>query len=240
MEYATALLLAEIAFENYASLSPDFPKQVDAMLARLDAARAGRPTAASGAPMLDEMSKRAQERVLLAQVGREIQANLRHMEQVLDAFFRDNSKRAELATLAKDSQQIRGALRILGLDDADRLLELCQQQIETYADPETRGQQRGPRAPRRIAVGPGLLHRGGRAAASRPRPADRAAASRKRLGEAPRARAVERPTRSRPRSPSCAPRCRALVAEVRHAPARRRGARRPEAASSPDCATTPS
>ncbi len=137
MEYATALLLAESAFENYSNLSPDFPKQVDAMLSRLDAARAGRPTAASGAPMLDEMSKRAQERVLLAQVGREIQANLRHMEQVLDAFFRDNGKRADLATLGKDSQQIRGALRILGLDDADRLLELCQQQIETYANPDT-------------------------------------------------------------------------------------------------------
>jgi chemosensory pili system protein ChpA (sensor histidine kinase/response regulator) len=136
MEYATALLLAESAFENYASLSADFPKQVDAMVLRLDAARAGRPSAASGAPMLDEMSKRAQERVLLAQVGREIQANLRHMEQVLDAFFRDNTKRADLASLAKDSQQIRGALRILGLDEADRLLGLCQQQIETYADPD--------------------------------------------------------------------------------------------------------
>ena len=136
MEFATALLLAESAFENYTSLSPEFPKQVDVMLARLDAARAGRPTAASGAPVLDEMSKRAQERVLLAQVGREIQANLRHMEQVLDAFFRDNTKRADLTALGKDSQQIRGALRILGLENADRLLGLCQQQIETYANPE--------------------------------------------------------------------------------------------------------
>jgi len=132
MEYATALLLAESAFENYTSLSGDFPRQVDAMLARLDAARTGRAAAAS-APMLDEMSKRAQERVLLAQVGREIQANLRHMEQVLDAFFRDHGKRADLATLAKDSAQIRGALRMLGLDDAHRLLELCQEQIDTYA-----------------------------------------------------------------------------------------------------------
>jgi chemosensory pili system protein ChpA (sensor histidine kinase/response regulator) len=137
MEYATALLLAESAFENYTSLSSEFPRQVDAMLARLDAARQGRQAAASGAPMLDEMSKRAQERVLLAQVGRDIQANLRHMEQVLDAFFRDNAKRAELATLAKDSAQIRGALRILGLDDADRLLGLCEEQIATYADPDT-------------------------------------------------------------------------------------------------------
>ena len=47
------------------------------------------------------MSKRAQERMLLSQVGREIRANLRHMEQVLDAFFRDNAKRAELTSLGK-------------------------------------------------------------------------------------------------------------------------------------------
>ncbi len=137
MEYATALLLAESAFENYTSLAADFPRQVDAMLARLEAARQGRQAATAGAPMLDEMSKRAQERVLLAQVGREIQANLRRMEQVLDAFFRDNAKRADLATLAKDSAQIRGALRILGLTEADRLLGLCEEQIATYADPET-------------------------------------------------------------------------------------------------------
>ncbi|MFO1306388.1 MAG: Hpt domain-containing protein [Burkholderiales bacterium] len=136
MEYATALLLAERAFENYSNLSPDFPRQVDAMLARLDAVRSGRAAPTSGAPMLDEMSKRAQERVLLAQVGREIQVNLRHMEQVLDAFFRDNAKRADLASLAKDSAQIRGALRILGLAEADRLLELCEQQIAQYADPD--------------------------------------------------------------------------------------------------------
>ena len=136
MEFATALLLAESAFENYTSLSPEFAKQVDAMLARLDAAQAGRE-AEAGAPVLDEMSRRAQERALLSQVMREVQANLRHMEQVLDAFFRDSSKRADLAGLAKDSQQIRGALRMLDLNDADRLLALCQTQIEAYADPTT-------------------------------------------------------------------------------------------------------
>ncbi|HSQ81600.1 MAG TPA: Hpt domain-containing protein [Casimicrobiaceae bacterium] len=136
MEFATAFLLAESAFENYTNLSPDFAKQVDAMLARLDAAQAGREADGS-APVLDEMSRRAQERALLSQVMREVQVNLRHMEQVLDAFFRDSSKRADLAGLAKDSQQIRGALRMLDLDDADRLLALCQSQIETYADSAT-------------------------------------------------------------------------------------------------------
>ena len=142
MEFATALLLAESAFENFSRLSPDFAGQVDAMLGRLDAASAGKP-AAQGAPVLDEMSRRAQERVLLGQVMREVQANLRHMEQVLDAFFRDHTRRGELATLAKDSQQIRGAMRILDLHDADRLLGLCQTQIESYADPDTPAGEEG-------------------------------------------------------------------------------------------------
>ena len=43
----------------------------------------------------------------------------------------------ELATLGKDSLQIRGALRMLEQDDAERLLGLCQEQIDSYANPET-------------------------------------------------------------------------------------------------------
>src|SRR4029450_11624899 len=39
MEYATGMLLAESALENYARLSPEFPKQVVAMLSRLGAGR---------------------------------------------------------------------------------------------------------------------------------------------------------------------------------------------------------
>jgi chemosensory pili system protein ChpA (sensor histidine kinase/response regulator) len=134
MEYATGLLLAESLVENFASLSPEVPKQVDAMIARLDPSQ---PATRAAAPVLDEMARRAQERLLLAQVAREIQANLRHMEQVLDAFFRDHDKRADLATLARDSAQIMGALKILGLDHAERLLTLCQEQIEEYAKPDT-------------------------------------------------------------------------------------------------------
>ena len=81
MDYATGLLLAESVVENFAALSPEVPKQVDAMIARLDPSK---PATHAAAPVLDEMARRAQERLLLAQVAREIQANLRHMEQVLD------------------------------------------------------------------------------------------------------------------------------------------------------------
>ena len=136
MEYATGMLLAESAVENFGNLSGEFPKQVEAMMARLDAAQASRPMPAATAPILDEMFRRAHERMLLTQVAREIQVNLRHMEQVLDAFFRDHEKRADLATLGKDSQQIRGALKMLGQDDAERLLGLCQDQIDSYGDPD--------------------------------------------------------------------------------------------------------
>ena len=136
MEYATAMLLAENAVDKFGNLSSEFPKQVDAMMARLDAAQASRAIPEATAPILDEMFRRAQERVLLTQVAREIQVNLRRMEQVLDAFFRDHTKRAELATLSKDSQQIRGALKMLGQDDAECLLGLCQEQIDSFGDPD--------------------------------------------------------------------------------------------------------
>jgi chemosensory pili system protein ChpA (sensor histidine kinase/response regulator) len=132
-EYATALLLAERAFENYGKLAPDFAQQVDAMLVRLDAARVGRVPPRGGAPLFDAMNKR----VLLGQVGREIHVNLHRMEDALDAFFRDNSKRVALASLPEDSRQIRGALRILGLEDADHLMALCEQQIQAFANPAT-------------------------------------------------------------------------------------------------------
>jgi chemosensory pili system protein ChpA (sensor histidine kinase/response regulator) len=91
MEYATAMLLAENAVDKSGNLSSEFPKQVEAMMARLDAAQASRPIPAATAPILDEMFRRAHERLLLTQVAREIQVNLRRMEQVLDAFFRDHA-----------------------------------------------------------------------------------------------------------------------------------------------------
>ncbi len=137
MEYATGLLLAESAVTRYGSLASNFPKQVAAMRTRLEAARESRPIPAGTGALIDGIFRRAQERVLLAQVAREIQANLRHVEQVLDAFFRDTTKRAEIATLGRDLHQIRGALTMLEQDDAGQLLGLCQAKIESYANPDT-------------------------------------------------------------------------------------------------------
>ena len=132
MEFATALLLADSTIEHFGSISPELPQQIDAMLARIDAAQQNKPTPLiAGAPLLDEMARRAQERLPAGASRAKFRPTSATWSRC-STLFRDNSKRAELATLAGDSRQIAGALKMLGLDSAERLLELCQQPREEY------------------------------------------------------------------------------------------------------------
>ena len=136
METATALLLAENAIDNFARLSVEFAHQVGVMVARLKAAVAG--TGVDGiaeVPLLDEMSRRAQEKLLISQVVTEIKNNLHQIELALDAFFRDDSKRSELAGLDKPVRQIVGALTMLSQDKAVVVLTEAAIQIKKFADP---------------------------------------------------------------------------------------------------------
>ncbi|MDP1652456.1 MAG: Hpt domain-containing protein, partial [Rhodocyclaceae bacterium] len=141
MEIATALLLAENALENYEQLGADFPQQVETVIERLGALMRGEMLTGMSAPHLDEMSRRAQERLLLSQVAREILNNLAQAEQTLDAFFRDASRREELSALAGPLKQIEGALVILGQDKAVSLLRDCEVRIKAFADPDALPQQ---------------------------------------------------------------------------------------------------
>ena len=109
MEVATAILLLQNAQENFKRLGTDFAQQVDLMVARLYACIAGRPAAADEEiPLLDEMTRRAQEKLLISQVAREIQNNLAQVEQALDAFFRDPAKAHDLSGLNGQIKQIGG------------------------------------------------------------------------------------------------------------------------------------
>ncbi len=134
MEVATALLLVENAVDNFGGLGEEFAQQADLMHTRLQAAVKGE-VAPAGAPVpvLDEMSRRAQERLLMAQVVSEIQASLRAIEQALDAFFRDAEKRGELATLDKPVRQVLGALTMLNEDRAAAALSTCAAEIQRFA-----------------------------------------------------------------------------------------------------------
>jgi chemosensory pili system protein ChpA (sensor histidine kinase/response regulator) len=133
MELATALLLADNAVENFARLDEAFPHQVEIVDLRLAALRRGETLAAQDLPMLGEMSHLAQEKLLLAQVVREIQTNLGHIEQTLDGYFRDPSRHAELAQLSVPIMQVNGALAMLGQDRAAALLRESAQQVAAFA-----------------------------------------------------------------------------------------------------------
>ncbi len=137
MEIATALLLAESALENYEQLGADFPQQVDIVCRRLGALIRGEDPGDLSAPLLDEMTRRAQERLMMSHVVREILANLAQVEQSLDAFFRDTSRREGLAALEEPLKQIEGALVILGQDKAVALLRECEARITSFANADT-------------------------------------------------------------------------------------------------------
>ncbi|HET7776487.1 MAG TPA: Hpt domain-containing protein, partial [Azospira sp.] len=137
MELATGILLASNAQENFAHLGQDFAHQVDVMVARLHGCVSGTPNETGAeVPGLDEMSRRAQERLLNSQVAKEIQSNLVQIEQVLDSFFRDASRRGDLAGLATPLKQVAGALTILGQSAAVDTLHDCSAKIAQFAAPD--------------------------------------------------------------------------------------------------------
>ena len=141
LETATALLLAENATENFARLSDEFPAQVNAMGMRLKASLAGQVSNAPEISMLDEMTRKAQERLLMAQVVSEIKSNLSTIEGTLDGFFRDTAKRGELPGLDGQIRQVQGALTILGADRAVQALAECQAEIARFGSPDYEPEQ---------------------------------------------------------------------------------------------------
>lgn len=137
MEVATALLLAQNAQENFTNLGNDFAHQVDITVARIHGCLAGAPPKTDAEiPLLDEMSRKAQERLLVVQVAREIQVNLGQIEQTLDTFFRNAETRGDLAQLAPLFRQTEGALTLIGHDGAAKALRACQQETERFEQPD--------------------------------------------------------------------------------------------------------
>jgi len=135
LEMATALLLLEHALTDFARLSDDFAHQVGVVLDRLAAWSAGRPLVNLESPHLDELSQRAQEKLLMAQVSREILASLSVIEQTLDTYFRDPGKGLVYADLEKPLRQVGGALIILGEMRAREILDEATADIQRLAAP---------------------------------------------------------------------------------------------------------
>ena len=134
LEMATALLLLESALEHFPEVGLQFAHQVDTVTGRLSALLRGEALGTLEIPQLGEISRRAQERLLMHQVAKEILVNLAVVEQVLDGFFRNPVQRSELGQLNKPLIQITGALTVLGQERAVEVLRECEARIASFRD----------------------------------------------------------------------------------------------------------
>jgi len=116
LEFATALLLTEAALDRGLP-DPGLQTQVGDVLSRLEALARGEDLGAPPKAASVESARKRQEKEALAQLSREILLSLAAIEQTLDDFFRDHTKRAPLETLHAPLHQIEGALSLLGEND---------------------------------------------------------------------------------------------------------------------------
>jgi chemosensory pili system protein ChpA (sensor histidine kinase/response regulator) len=135
IEVAVALLLLESALANFSTLGAEFAQQSQLICSRLKDCVLGKPLRpAPEIMLLDEMARKAQERLLMSQMVSEMQANLRTIEQALDVFFRDSSKRDELALIDKPMRQVLGAFDMLGEQRARDTLGAVDLDIRRFAE----------------------------------------------------------------------------------------------------------
>lgn len=143
LEVATALLFLENSLENYTRLGPEFTAQARGVAGRVSSALSGASLPVldpAAAGLMDDMSRRAQERLLIFQVGQEVQVNLQQIEQVLDGYFRDPLKAGELKPLTALFNQVQGALAILDLNEAAALNQLITRRVAEYASGARKGE----------------------------------------------------------------------------------------------------
>ena len=143
LEIATVLLFIESSLEKYFTLSSDFASQAKTVASRVASTMAGvslPPLDPAAAGLMDDITKRAQERLLLFQVGQEVQVNLQNIEQVLDIYFRDPVKTSQLPGLAALFAQVGGALTILELDEAAALNQLLSKRVSQFASGARKGE----------------------------------------------------------------------------------------------------
>jgi len=142
LEMVTALLLAQNASEHYSELGQEFVDQAHTQSMRLQASIDPEFDVSQipEVPMLDEISRAAQEKLVVAQVTQEVQANLNQVEEVLDRFFRNSTDRAGMPMLPNLLKQILGAFNILQLDIASDLVRETIRRIEHFTAADMPGE----------------------------------------------------------------------------------------------------
>ena len=133
LEMASAFLFVECILDSFTSPPAYLDEQIRIMGGWLLDAAKGNSTGEPPRGLRVDLSRRIGAIQLRAQVAKEIFANLRHVEKVLDAFARDAVKRDALPALKPFLRQIHGALAVLRLERAAEILSACDAMITECA-----------------------------------------------------------------------------------------------------------
>jgi chemosensory pili system protein ChpA (sensor histidine kinase/response regulator) len=132
LEMATALLFAEHGIDQIRHLPDDFNVHADTIGARLQALVTG-GQAPEPSQWQGSLAQQMHENDTVAALSMELKTGLRQIEKVLDEYYADPSKRAELASLDGVVHQLEGALAILDQEDAARAARHARQEIHKLA-----------------------------------------------------------------------------------------------------------
>ncbi|MBB3120515.1 hybrid sensor histidine kinase/response regulator [Pseudoduganella violacea] len=132
LEMATALLFAEHGLEQIRHLPDDFAAHADTIGARLQALLSGQ-TPPQPAQWQGSLARRMQQDDTVAALSTEMKTGLRQVEKVLDDYYADPARRAELAPLDGVLHQLQGALSLLDQDDAVRAAQHVRAEVQKLA-----------------------------------------------------------------------------------------------------------
>ncbi len=136
LEVATGLLLLEDALATPDPLPAEFGEQFQTLIDRMRGWRERNDgVLKTPAPILADVVRRAQNRMAIAQLVAEIQANLRSVERALDGFFRDHTRRALLTGVDSLLMQVAGAFRVLDEGLAAEKVDESTGHVRRFVDP---------------------------------------------------------------------------------------------------------
>ena len=137
MDMAMALLLLDSGIGHYKHLGSGFQEQARILSSRLQASMMRMPEDTSKLSNLISLYCQMEQQELMVPLAIEMQGNLQNIEQNLNAFFNNATKRTELSQIGRLLSQVQGGLHILSLDVAVQLMGLLRQVTECYVQGET-------------------------------------------------------------------------------------------------------
>jgi chemosensory pili system protein ChpA (sensor histidine kinase/response regulator) len=129
IEMASAFLLVESVIDHFGNPPQDLDPQIVIMGGWLLDSAKGKSNGEPPAGLRGELVQKVSGLQLRATVAKEALANLQHIEQVLDSFARDPSKRDGLDGLGPHLRQVHGALKVLDFGRAAEAVAICENMI---------------------------------------------------------------------------------------------------------------